>query len=120
MQAEEQQLLAIRGARWAVIETGIYAILYIDDDAGRGEDGFTLRIEDDGCGVEAGVAPRGTGLGSHISGAMAESLGASLVQANIGNGFRSVVERSGSGSERPGAIMQPSVATTRSKPGTEN
>jgi two-component sensor histidine kinase len=43
-----------------------------------GEDRFVLQVEDDGCGIEADVAPKGTGLGAKVIRAMAKSLHATL------------------------------------------
>ncbi|WP_174293508.1 sensor histidine kinase [Sphingomonas bacterium] len=40
----------------------------------RGDDAFRLSVEDDGCGIEAGQTPRGTGLGTRLIQAMAQSL----------------------------------------------
>lgn len=42
----------------------------------EGEDGYHLRIEDDGVGLNAQESPQGTGLGSQIIAAMTRSLGA--------------------------------------------
>ena len=39
-----------------------------------GDDRFVLRVEDDGCGIEAGASPKGTGLGTKVIRAMAQSL----------------------------------------------
>ena len=39
-----------------------------------GEQRFTLAVEDDGVGIEPGAAPRGTGLGTKLIRAMAQSL----------------------------------------------
>jgi len=35
---------------------------------------FVLAVEDDGCGIESGATPRGTGLGTRVIRAMAQSL----------------------------------------------
>jgi two-component sensor histidine kinase len=35
---------------------------------------FVLAVEDDGCGIESGATPRGTGLGTRVVRAMAQSL----------------------------------------------
>jgi two-component sensor histidine kinase len=35
---------------------------------------FILAVEDDGCGIESGATPRGTGLGTRVIRAMAQSL----------------------------------------------
>jgi two-component sensor histidine kinase/ActR/RegA family two-component response regulator len=45
----------------------------------QGEDRFELRVEDDGRGLAPSDAPRGTGLGRRLMGAMAHSLKAELV-----------------------------------------
>lgn len=39
-----------------------------------GDDGFLLVVEDDGCGLARDAAPRGTGLGTRLIRAMAQSL----------------------------------------------
>jgi two-component sensor histidine kinase len=39
-----------------------------------GKDHFLLKIEDDGCGLPLDAVPRGTGLGSRVIAAMAQSL----------------------------------------------
>jgi two-component sensor histidine kinase len=39
-----------------------------------GDDRFTLAVEDDGCGMREGSAPKGTGLGTRLIRAMAQSL----------------------------------------------
>lgn len=39
-----------------------------------GDDAFTLAVEDDGCGMSPDAAPRGTGLGTKLVRAMAQSL----------------------------------------------
>ncbi len=43
-----------------------------------GEDRFLLAVEDDGCGMEPGAPPRGTGLGTRLIRAMAQSLNSSV------------------------------------------
>lgn len=47
----------------------------------RAEDSqrFLLRVQDDGCGMPAGVSPQGTGLGSRLINAMAASLRSTIV-----------------------------------------
>ncbi|RZM37137.1 MAG: response regulator [Sphingomonas sp.] len=40
----------------------------------EGDDLFLLVVEDDGCGVKPGAAPRGTGVGTKVINAMARSL----------------------------------------------
>jgi len=57
-------------------------------------DGFRLVVEDDGRGFDESSAPVGTGLGTQIVRAMAETLGATLIQTNVGPGYRTVLERS--------------------------
>ena len=51
-----------------------------------GERDFVLRVEDDGAGLPASMAPKGTGIGTKLIGAMAASLGSSLIYdpAHIG------------------------------------
>ena len=44
----------------------------------EGDDAFRLSVEDDGCGMVAGVAPQGTGLGTRLIRAMAQSLRSTL------------------------------------------
>ena len=39
-----------------------------------GEEDFMLAVEDDGCGLTPGASPRGTGLGTRLIRAMAQSL----------------------------------------------
>jgi two-component sensor histidine kinase len=56
-----------------------------------GEDGFRLCVEDDGCGIDAGAAPRGTGLGTKVIGAMAKSLRARLDYDPAHRGVRAVL-----------------------------
>lgn len=43
-----------------------------------GDSHFLLSVEDDGCGIPANGAPRGSGLGSKLIGAMASSLSSTL------------------------------------------
>ena len=50
-----------------------------------GETAFDLVVEDDGCGMELGVTPKGTGLGSRLVQAMAKSLAATL-DYDVGQG----------------------------------
>ena len=47
-------------------------------DLARDNGDFLLRVEDDGSGMVAAAAPRGTGVGTKLIGAMAASLGATL------------------------------------------
>lgn len=54
----------------------------------RGGGGFRLSVEDDGCGIGQNAAPKGTGLGSQIVRAMADTLEAVLSQGNTGSGYR--------------------------------
>lgn len=49
------------------------------DFSREGEGHFQLRVEDDGCGMSAHEAPRGTGLGNRLVTAMARSLGSEVV-----------------------------------------
>jgi len=42
--------------------------------AREGDDFFVLAVEDDGCGIPADASPRGTGLGTRVIRAMAQSL----------------------------------------------
>ena len=42
--------------------------------AREGEAQFRLAVEDDGCGMDADASPKGTGLGTRLVGAMAQSL----------------------------------------------
>lgn len=55
---------------------------------GDGPTSFTLTVEDDGKGFEAGAPPTGTGLGSQIIRIMTESLGAHLTLHPLAPGFR--------------------------------
>lgn len=55
---------------------------------GEGADNFTLTVEDDGGGFDAGHPPTGTGLGSQIIRIMTESLGGELTLHNMAPGFR--------------------------------
>ena len=54
----------------------------------EGDDRFTVAVEDDGCGVAEGAGAKGTGLGSKLIGAMAQTLGAELRYNHGGPGFR--------------------------------
>jgi two-component sensor histidine kinase len=56
-------------------------------------DGFRLVVEDDGRGFDESSAPAGTGLGTQIVRAMAETLGATLTCTNIGPGYRTALVR---------------------------
>ena len=44
----------------------------------EGDDAFRLSVEDDGCGMSADPSPRGTGLGTRLIRAMAQSLRSSV------------------------------------------
>jgi len=57
-------------------------------DAGEGR--FVLRVEDDGCGIEPG-AVKGTGLGTKLIAAMAQTLKAKLDQEPSTQGVRMVI-----------------------------
>lgn len=59
-------------------------------DAGE-KRGFRLTVEDDGCGLSAGSAQRGTGLGTKLIGAMASSLKADVRYEDGQPGLRAVV-----------------------------
>jgi two-component sensor histidine kinase len=52
---------------------------------------FRLSVEDDGCGIQPGAAPRGTGLGTKVIGAMAKSLQAKLIYDPAHEGVRAVL-----------------------------
>jgi len=56
-----------------------------------GEDRFVLRVEDDGCGIEAGAVPKGTGLGTKVIRAMAQSLQGDLSYDPAHRGVRAVL-----------------------------
>jgi two-component sensor histidine kinase len=56
-----------------------------------GDDRFVLRVEDDGCGMDSGAAPKGTGLGTKVVRAMAKSLQASLSYDTAHSGVRAVL-----------------------------
>jgi two-component sensor histidine kinase len=72
---------------------------YASDEAGEvrvalvrdGDDRFVLRVEDDGCGIEPGAAPRGTGLGTKVIKAMAQSLHAELRYDPAHEGVRAIL-----------------------------
>ncbi len=49
---------------------------------------FMLMVEDDGCGMKSGDAPRGSGLGSKLIAAMAKSLSSKLVYDPAYSGVR--------------------------------
>lgn len=56
-----------------------------------GEGRFRLCVEDDGCGIDPAAAPRGTGLGTKVIGAMAKSLQATLRYDPDHSGVRAVL-----------------------------
>ncbi len=56
-----------------------------------GDDRFVLRVEDDGCGIESGASPKGTGLGTKVIRAMAQSLQAELHYDPAHSGVRAVL-----------------------------
>ena len=60
--------------------------LALDDDHH-----FRLQVEDDGCGMNEGDAPRGTGLGSKLIVAMARSLSSRLVYDPSHGGVRATL-----------------------------
>lgn len=59
--------------------------------AREGEDRFALAVEDDGCGMGPGVAPRGTGLGGKLIRAMAQSLQGAIVYDPDHRGVRATL-----------------------------
>lgn len=59
----------------------------------EGADGYHLRVEDDGVGMDAGASPQGTGLGSQIITAMARSLGATHSSTTQGKGLQVDIHR---------------------------
>ena len=56
-----------------------------------GERQFQLTVEDDGCGLTADAAPRGTGLGSKLIAAMAHSLSTSIDYDRAHKGCRAML-----------------------------
>lgn len=54
----------------------------------RGDDRFELAVEDDGCGMVAGAKPKGTGLGTKVVRAMAQSLQSSVTYDSSRGGLR--------------------------------
>ena len=56
-----------------------------------GDDRFLLKVEDDGCGIEAGTKPKGTGLGTKVIRAMAKSLQAQLSYDPDHRGVRAIL-----------------------------
>lgn len=57
----------------------------------RDGESFRLTVEDDGRGIEPGAAPRGTGIGTRVIGAMAKSLHAELSYDAAHRGVRAVL-----------------------------
>lgn len=57
----------------------------------EGEDGFSLTVEDDGCGLPSDGKVRGTGVGTKLIRAMAASLSAQLRYDRGHNGVRAVL-----------------------------
>ncbi|WBO23183.1 response regulator [Sphingomonas abietis] len=57
----------------------------------EGEDHFVLRVEDDGCGIEGGVSPKGTGVGTKVIRAMAKSLHGELSYDLGHSGVRAIL-----------------------------
>ena len=58
----------------------------------RAEDGhFLLAVEDDGCGMPADAVPRGTGLGTKLIRAMAQSLQSAVEYDHAHNGVRATL-----------------------------
>lgn len=71
---------------------------YSDGEAGeirvrlaRENGGFRLEVEDDGVGMGDGTAPRGSGLGSQLVGAMARSLASKVDYDPAHRGVRAVL-----------------------------
>lgn len=58
-----------------------------------GDEQFVLKVEDDGAGLSA-VAPKGTGVGTKLIGAMAASLGTNLVYDPAYRGVRATLRAS--------------------------
>jgi two-component sensor histidine kinase len=58
---------------------------------GRDGDRFRLVVEDDGCGIDPNTAPRGTGIGTRVIGAMAKSLHGELNYDPAHRGVRVVL-----------------------------
>lgn len=57
----------------------------------RTDDGFELIVEDDGVGIDPGMAPRGTGLGSRVINAMAQSLHSAIIYDPAHRGVRATL-----------------------------
>ncbi len=64
------------------------------DLARDGERDFVLRVEDDGAGLPVSMAPKGTGIGTKLIGAMAASLGSSLTYDPAHLGVRATLRAS--------------------------
>ncbi len=62
--------------------------------ASEGDDVFLLAVEDDGCGMPAEAAPRGTGLGTKLIRAMAQSLQTILEYEPRDRGVRATLRAS--------------------------
>jgi two-component sensor histidine kinase len=56
-----------------------------------GDHHFRLLVEDDGCGMDPGAQPRGTGLGSKLIAAMAKSLSSNLEYDPAYDGVRATL-----------------------------
>jgi two-component sensor histidine kinase len=63
-------------------------------DLARDNGHFLLRVEDDGSGMVAAAAPKGTGVGTKLIGAMAASLGATLAYDTDHAGVRATLRAS--------------------------
>lgn len=74
----------------------------------EGPDGYHLRVEDDGVGMDDGASPQGTGLGSQIITAMTRSLGAKHHFSSQGKGLKVDIHRAPS-SVTPVDISAPDV-----------
>lgn len=68
----------------------------------EGEDGYHLRVEDDGVGLGEDLGPQGTGLGSQIVTAMARSLGAIHSFSSPGKGLQVDIHRAPSAPKQAG------------------
>lgn len=60
----------------------------------EGDDFFVLAVEDDGCGMETSAAPRGTGLGTRVIRAMAQSLQSAVEYDTARRGVRATLRAS--------------------------
>jgi two-component sensor histidine kinase len=74
---------------YAADEDGEVRVIY----TAHGANGFRLVVEDDGRGLDEHGAPAGTGLGTQIVRAMADTLGAAITQSNTSPGLRTTLER---------------------------